>query len=260
MSALTGNNLFKPGTTCLHKLDPRIKVVFALITVMLVFASSYWTQLSAVAAVAVFAVWVMSYAASTIWRVCWLLRWLLLFTLLMHLLFSPGQTLMGLSWLSYDGLVSGAFVCVQLILSVVIASLMAMTTPLDDLVAVFGWLVTPLRKLGCQTENWQKIFFLTLTLIPVVQDEILLAANGHENGSADHNTNLKARMSRWIKRLKTVLLQLVNRGDAMAHDLVETNKALPSPAGLTALFPLSKLDLSFVCVLTLIVFSHWLLD
>ncbi len=95
----------------LHRLDPRIKLLSVLVLVMLVFAAKTWAQLLVFAVVSIIAIRVISPFFKTIWSMCRLMRWLLLFTLLVHLFFSSGRTLWGLSWLSYDGLLTGSFVC-----------------------------------------------------------------------------------------------------------------------------------------------------
>ena len=45
----------------------------------------------------------------------------LLFTLMLHLLFSPGRTLFGTCWLSYDGLLTGLRVAMELLLALFFA-------------------------------------------------------------------------------------------------------------------------------------------
>ena len=188
----TEQGLYKAGDSLLHRLDPRVKVVSCLLLVVLAFAASEWAELFLLLAFVVMAFWLFPPLQSSILQLSWMLRWLLLFTLLTHLLFSPGRTLWGISWLSLDGLLRGSFVCVQMLMAVAMSALMAVTTTTRNLSRAFGWFVQPLQWLGCRTDEWQKMLLLTLDFIPVVQSEIRVSAESDAAANAE-----SARTTAW---------------------------------------------------------------
>jgi len=141
-SAETG--LYQQAETILHRLDPRVKVLSCLVLVVLSFGAAGWMQLLSIITIVALAVWSIKPVSQQVLRLFWLLRWFLLFTFLLHLLLSPGRTLWGLSWLSFDGLLSGAFVCLQMLLAVAASALLGITTTTASLSQAFGWFVRPL--------------------------------------------------------------------------------------------------------------------
>jgi energy-coupling factor transport system permease protein len=226
---------------------------------MLAFASSDWAQLFALSVFVSVAFWLIPALTSSIWRLCWLLRWFLLFTLLMHLFFSPGRTLWGLSWLSYDGLLMGLFVCVQMLMAIIVSALLAITTSSKSLAITFGWFVQPLQWLGCRTEEWQKMLLLSMDFIPVVQTEIRRTSDPDSACSANptHTTEV-SRWSLWVQKLQDLLARLVERGDTVAYRIAANKDTFHPPAALSPLLPLALLDRIFSVVISLVVISYWL--
>ena len=259
MIAATENGLYLPGQTFLHRLDPRVKVLSCLLLVVLAFAATDWAQSFTLLVFVSVAFWLVPSLTSSVWRLCWLLRWLLLFTLLMHLLFSPGRTLWGLSWLSLDGLLIGSFVCAQILLAVVLSALLAMTTSTKSLASTFGWFVQPLQWLGCRTEEWQKLLLLTMDFIPVVQAEIRVATASDDKAPAEDSQ--LARKGRWVvwgEKLQGLLTRLVDQGDAVAHRLAANGDSSLLPTGLTPLLPMALLDQLFLLAGILVVVCYGL--
>ena len=256
-SAETG--LYQQAETLLHRLDPRVKVLSCLILVVLSFGAAGWMQLLSVLTIVALAAWSINPHSQQIFRLFWLLRWFLLFTFLLHLFLSPGRTLWGLSWLSFDGLLSGAFVCLQMLLAVAVSALLGITTTTESLSQAFGWFVRPLRWLGCRTGEWQKILSLSLDFIPVVHAEIL-ASGQAESRSSDRlaPATSQGRFAAWGKRLHDLIFRLVDRGDEIAHRLTLDDTAALRPSVLPAFLPMALLDQLFSMAVCLVILSYWL--
>lgn len=254
MNTASGNGLYWPGQTLLHRLDPRLKVLSSLLLVVLVFAAADGAQLLALALIVMIALWMISPVASKVWRVCWMLRWLFLFTLLMHLLLSPGRTLWGISWLSLDGLLLGFFVTAQMLLAVVISALLAITTSTKSLAISFGWFVKPLQWLGCRTDEWQKIVLLAMDFIPVIHEEI---RGSSPTDVASPPRTWGDRWSLWMKSLHDFLMRLVSRGDTIAHRIAEDEISSRLPVELSPLLPMAFLDQLFSLTITLVILCYW---
>lgn len=255
----TQQGLYQPGETLLHRLDPRVKVLSCLLLVILAFAATAWVQILTLVVSASVAFWLIPSLARSFWRIGWTLRWILLFTLLTHLFFTPGRTLWGLGWLSFDGLLIGSFVCVQMLLAVLLSALLAITTSTTTLASAFGWFVQPLQWLGCKTGEWQQILLLTMDFMPIVQKEIRVATSPGED-TADEATlpDRKSRWSIWSDEVQNLLLRLVGRGDAIAQNIAGSDDALRGPVALSPLLPMTLLDQLFALLITLLIVSYWL--
>lgn len=259
MIASVEKGLYRQTETILHRLDPRVKVISCLALVVLSFAAVGWLQLLFILATVSAAVWAASPLSQALLRLFWLLRWLLLFTLLMHLFFSPGRTLWGVSWLSLDGLLSGTFVCIQILLAVSISVLLGITTSSESLSLTFGWFVQPLRWLGCRTGDWQKVVLLAMDFVPVVHEEIRLS-NEAVNMPADNNPDRanRGRMAVWGEKLHGLIFRLVNRGEEIAKRLAANENAALEKNILPALLPMALLDKLFSMIVCLAILSYYL--
>ncbi len=252
MTSDATDGLYQPGQSVLHHLDPRVKMIAALVVVMLGFAASSWWQLAVLLVLGGCASVLLSPAGPSVLRLLGRLRWLLLFTLLIYLFFSPGRTLWGVAWLSFDGLLAGIFVCLQMILAVQAAVMVAVTTPLEGLAGAFGWFVSPLARLGCRTDEWQQILLMALGFLPLVQAETR-AARGAKSSAVEKSRSLQAVGSSWLETLRTVLQRLLDQADRTAHQLAAGQEPLVSPTPLPPIWPLPPADRRAVASLVVIV-------
>lgn len=259
MIASAESGLYQQAETVLHRLDPRVKVLSCLILVVLSFGAAGWMQLLSMITIVALAAWSINPGSQRILRLFWLLRWFLIFTFLLHLFLSPGRTLWGLSWVSFDGLLSGAFVCLQMLLAVAASALLGITTTTQSLSLAFAWFVKPLSWLGCRTGEWQKILLLSLDFIPVVHAEIR-ASGQAERGPSDRLTPAasQGRFAAWGKRLNDLIFRLVARGDEIAQHLALDDAAALRPMVLPAFLPMALLDQLFSLAVCLMILSYWL--
>lgn len=211
---------FHAEDSFLHRLDPRVKLaVFPLFVIASFVDGSYSRQLLLVLAAALmlrlgnipWRIW---------WRGIWVFRWLCLFTLLLHILLSPGRTLMGVAWLSRDGLLQGWLVCLQLCLAVTFSSLITMTTSSSHIAAALMSLLSPFQRIGVPARKISFLFRLVLDFIPVLRQEAKdLILECHYIKSRDDGpltaVQKKIRILRMIAPL--LLHRLVERADDMAR-------------------------------------------
>jgi energy-coupling factor transport system permease protein len=252
-------SLYQPGQTLLHRFDPRLKVVFCLLLVVLAFSATGFRSFLVVFVPLAIAVRVVPALFASVWRIFWMLRWLLLFTLLLHLFLSPGRTLWGLGWLSFDGLIRGALVCSQILLAVASAVLLSVTTSTEDLALTFGWFVRPLSWLGCRTREWQRTLLLAMDFLPVVHEELQASTSSgtdqHQATTSEDSTGL---WSRTMRRLHGLVLRLLDRGDMVAHRMAEEGVVTGLATELPPLFPMALHDQLFTLGATFIVICYWL--
>jgi energy-coupling factor transport system permease protein len=251
--------LYRQAGTILHRVDPRLKIFACLLLVAFSFSSSGWIQLAPVFATVVVAVWAVRPFSLQILRLLWMLRWLLLFTFLMHLFFSSGRTLWGLSWLSFDGLLQGTFVCLQASLAVAASALLGLTTSTLDLSLAFGWFVKHFGLLGLRTTEWPKIMLQALDFIPLVHAEI--NASAQSTVTPPDNYSVKSKHTRfhdWGNELHRLVFRLVDRGDEIAYRLTFDGDGPSGQQRLPVFLPMTLLDQLFVFTVCLLILAYWL--
>lgn len=229
---------FQEGSSPLHQLDPRLKLVVCLLLVMAVFAATSWGRFGITVLAAAALAWSGQGFNARLCRAIARFRWFFLVSLLLHLLLSPGHTLFGLAWLSRDGLLTGLLVCGQMMVAIGSATLLAQTTSPEQLARACGWFMTPFGWLGCRVDEWEEILLLALNFLPVLHEEVVATASvadatpPHESATR----GIRQRLSHWSKHLTDALERLVLRADGMAREIVEGDVALAAPASLGPLF------------------------
>jgi energy-coupling factor transport system permease protein len=204
---------FRAGNSYLHQLDPRLKILLLCALMACLFSATAVWRLALL-----LGVWLIAaqYCDSG-WReglkVFRLLRWLLMGTLLLHLLLTPGRTLFGTSWLSYDGLLRGLLIDCQLLLAVLFSMLLAWTTSaerlawgLTSLLAPLQWFKVPVREAG-------GLLILVLQFFPVIRQEVSAVREAADIPRGLSGIKAKAAL------VEPLLLRLVERADRFAVEM-----------------------------------------
>lgn len=137
---------FVEGRSTLHRLDPRSKLLALPALILACFWLEGLVPLCVLGGVQLGLLRLAGIPWRQMLRLVRSLRYLLLFTLLVYVLFTPGYTLLGLSWLSRDGLVTGLTVCLQLVLALGFSLLLSVTTSPAALATGFEALLSPLKR------------------------------------------------------------------------------------------------------------------
>lgn len=212
-----------PGTESTHfkdrllsRLDPRLKLVLLLGLVVSIFSAPDFGVLLGVGLLAAgLLAWQPAIIRQFLQRLVYL-RWLLLFTLLLHLFLTPGRTLFGLRMLSYDGLVRGAMVDLQLLLALFFTLCFALFTDSEAVAWAAAKLFRPLRHLGLPVPETGGLLVLVLHFLPqVFQQGIPLGQKATEPG----REGITERLQRLVRLVGDAVLILVEQADALAHAL-----------------------------------------
>ena len=198
-------------------MDPRIKLVLGGALVVCLFSSVSTLRLGVIAGVWCLCALLARQSPIHLWRVLRLLKWLLLFSLLLHLFFTPGKTLFGVSWLSRDGLINGLCIDAQIILAVMFSLLISSTTTSEGLSSALVSVLTPLRLVKVPVPEIGAMFSMVLHFFPLLKAELLTLAP-HKTHSGQP---LLVRLKRWSEQLELVLLNLLDHGDDLARDIVD---------------------------------------
>ena len=207
--------LYRPGSSILHLLDPRVKLLLLVLLIVSLFAAPGSVRLSVLAVVALSGVWTCRIPLQQVAGKLWSLRWLLLFGLLIHLFFTPGRTLFGTSWLSYDGLLRGLTLDLQLILALIFSYLLAVSTSPTALSVGLSRLLAPLEPVGVPVRESGGLLLLVMHFLPLVRSE---AAQIQQHQPC---SGLFDRVRTLVAMVGPLLVRLVDRADALAHEIVE---------------------------------------
>lgn len=204
------------GNRLLHRLDPRLKLLLLLLLVITIFSARSFVVLGIVAGLALLLLLTHPGLLRGFARRLYYLRWLLLFSLLLHLCLTPGWTLFGLRLLSYDGLLRGLQVDVQLVLAFFFASCLALFTSPQAVAWGGVRLLAPLRYLGVPVDEPGGLFPLVLHFLPqVFRQGVPLASQARRQKRLAPSE----RLQQLACTVGDLVLELVEQADRLAHDL-----------------------------------------
>lgn len=170
-----------------HRLDPRTKIVSIMI-LMLSFLMLETGTSYVVGTIFVFGILLMSRIPFRFfWQGLRPILFILLFTFLYNLVFTQGTVLWSWSFIevTVEGLHDGIRFVWRIILLILLASMLTLTTKPLDIAYGLEKLLAPLSKLGMPVEQFSLMIVIAIRFIPTIKqelDRILLAqkARGYD--------------------------------------------------------------------------------
>lgn len=148
---------YLPGTSWLHRLGagPKLGALAVLMLPVMVFRTLPSLAVTALLTVALYRSAGLSW--TTMGAQARPLRWVVVILIAGHVLLSGGS-----AW------VPGVVVAGTIVVAVMLASLVTLTTPMSDMIdSIERWL-EPLRRFGARPERVAMVFALTVRSIPIV--------------------------------------------------------------------------------------------
>ncbi|WP_305043061.1 energy-coupling factor transporter transmembrane component T family protein [Geoalkalibacter sp.] len=211
---------FVPGQSLLHRFDARLKLILLLSLIVTALASSHFGTLVALSALTLLLASACGVPGRRWWRGLWMFRWLFLFTLLLHLLFSPGRTLLDMAFLSYDGLQHGLRVIWQLALAVLLSSVLTLTSSPAALARGLTALAAPLQRVRIPVARAGDFLLLILYFLPLLREEL---ARARPLGGP-HPQGLPARLRQLRDSLAPLLMRLADRAEDLAQAMARGDR------------------------------------
>lgn len=245
---------YRDGDSFLHRLDPRLKILLLLGLLACLFSASGFSRLLLCALLWLLLAGRISGAVASARRMLVLLRWLLLFTLLLHLLLTPGRTLFGTSWLSYDGLLRGLQVDGQLLLAVWFSLLLGWTTRPTALALGLTGLLAPLQRLRLPIREAGGLVVMVLHFVPLIQSEV----GALPSADSAPGVGWWQRLKRRVALIEPLLFRLVDRADLLAREMAAGGDPL-GRGNVAELGPLGYVDLLPALFASLVILLLWML-
>ncbi len=211
------------GSKLLHRLDPRLKLILLLLLIVTIFsAQSFAVLLCTTLLAAGLMLWQPLIVSQYLRRLPYL-RWLLLFSFLLHLCLTPGRTLFGLRFLTYDGLMRGLMVDLQLLLALFFTLLFALVTAPNAVAWSTTRLLAPLQRLGIPVAETGGMLSLVLFFLPQVfqQGEPMARQVRQHRGQ-----KLSERLQNMSRYVGDAILQLVDKAELLAREIASGEDSL----------------------------------
>ena len=209
-----------PGDTVIHRLDPRIKILVALLFLVAVFVvRTMWGFLALTVLFAVI-IALAKLGPVTILRSIRPLLFIIIFTFILNILFYSGQTVYwqwGFLTISKEGIEKAVFIAIRLVLLIVATSLLTLTTSPMQLTDGLESLLRPLKAIRFPVHEMAMMMSIALRFIPTLAEEADRIRKAQAARGADFDTGgLFKRAASLIPLLVPLFVGAFRRAEELA--------------------------------------------
>jgi len=210
---------YVPGDSIIHRLDPRTKILAAII---FIFALFIVTDLAGYIVMTLFSVVIILLSqipARFVLRGLKPLYYILAFTILLNFFLTPGRVIW--SWwflrLTQEGIRQGLFMGWRLLLLVLTTSLLTLTSSPIALTDGIERLLNPFRRIGVPAHELAMMMTIALRFIPTLLEETDKIMKAQMARGADFDTgNIIQRARGMVPLLVPLFISAFRRADELA--------------------------------------------
>ena len=211
-----------PGYSVIHKLDPRTKIILAVLFIVTVFLAKNPITLAFLAVITLCLVFMSRISAKVIFKSIKPLVFILAFTAILNLFLTKGD---GEPLVSFwvikiyeEGIVRAAFMFVRVIIFILSSTvLLTYTTSPISLTDGLESLLAPLKKIKVPVHAFAMMMSIALRFIPILVEETEKIMNAQKSRGADFSSGgLIKRAKALIPILIPLLASAFNRADELA--------------------------------------------
>ena len=212
---------FFPGNSVLHRLDPRMKLVLAVLYIVIIFLAENVYCYAALLASAVLLVLLSRLSLKVVLRGIRPILFILLFTMVINIFFTGGERLL-FSFLGIEVYLEGVLRAVFMALRVVVLVLgtsvfLTYTTSPIVLTDAIESLLSPLKKIKIPVHDFSMMLTIALRFIPTLVEETDKIMNAQKaRGAAFDTGNLFRRARALGPVIIPLLVSSFNRADELA--------------------------------------------
>ena len=211
---------FIPGTSFIHKLDPRSKLAFVFLFIIAVFiANNVWTY-GLLLGFTFFVIFVSKIRFYFLFNGLKPILFLIIFTLLMHMFFTREGALL-VDWkvvkIYEEGLRQGIFISIRFLVMVLMTSILTLTTSPISITDGLEDLLNPLKRFKLPVHELALMMSISLRFIPTLMDETDKILKAQLARGSDISTgSIKQRIRAVIPLLVPLFVSAFKRAEDLA--------------------------------------------
>lgn len=209
------------GNSIIHKLDPRVKILLAILYIVVIFLAKSATAFIILSVVSFALVLLTGISPKIILRSMKPLLFIILFTAVINIFWMTGDTLIfsfGIIKIYLEGIINAVLIVLRIILLITITSvfLTYTTTPIA-LTDALEQLLAPLKKLKVPVHEFSMMMTIALRFIPTLIEETQKIIAAQTARGADFSSgNLINRAKALIPILIPLFISAFRRADELA--------------------------------------------
>ncbi|NLL47038.1 MAG: energy-coupling factor transporter transmembrane protein EcfT [Firmicutes bacterium] len=208
-----------PGDSLIHRLDPRTKIVSAIVLIVLLFVVRGFVGYGLVALGIALVVRTSKIPVRFVLRGVRPLLVILAFTLTLHLFMTEGRVIFQLWFLkvTWEGLIRGLMMGTRLLLLIIGTSMLTLTTSPMQLTDGIETLLRPGKKIGIPAHELAMMMTIALRFIPTLLEETEKIMKAQMARGADFQSGgLTQRAKSLLPLLVPLFVNAFRRADDLA--------------------------------------------
>lgn len=211
---------YVPGTSPLHRLDPRVKLLICITYVILVFFANSWLTCLWSVLVLLAVIFASQVSIKMYWRGIRPLAWIILLTVAFQVLFSTGGPVYwhwGFMSVTQDGLVNSFIIFFRFMVIITASTVLTATTPTLRIADALSWYMQPLKLIRVPVNQIILMISIALRFIPTIMDEAVKIANAQRSrGMNLDEGNIFKRLMRMVPILIPLFVDSFKRAEELA--------------------------------------------
>lgn len=218
------NNLiigrYVPGTSIVHRMDPRAKLLLVFIFVIIVFlANNVWGY-------ALLGAFALTVVLSTRIPIPFILKglkpilWIIIFTMIFHVFLTKEGTLLyriGFIEIYQEGIRQAIFISLRFLFLITITTILTLTTTPIEVTDGMETLFGPFKKLGVPVHELALMMSISLRFIPTLMQETDKIMKAQSARGVDFTTGpLKERVKALVPLLVPLFISAFKRAEELA--------------------------------------------
>lgn len=209
---------FFPGTSIVHRLDPRAKIIILIAFLVIIFCTFNYLSLLLVTMFTVFFVLLSKVPVKFYFKSLKVIIFIVIITSVLNMFYGTGTPLFewGIIKITLNGINRAIFVSVRIVCLILASSCLTFTTSPTDLTDAIERLMKPLNKIHFPVHEIAMMMSLALRFVPTLLEETDKITQAQKARGADMDTgNIIMRVKAFIPILVPLFVSAFRR----AYDL-----------------------------------------
>ncbi len=209
-----------PGTSVVHRLDPRTKLIVLIVYIVALFSAKNWLSYGIVFGFLAVSIAISKIPVKAIVRGLKPLVLILAFTGLLNLFFTAGETVLVSFWkitITLEGVTRAIFMVIRILMLISGTFLLTYTTSPISLTDGLESLLNPLKKIRVPVHELSMMMCIALRFIPTLIEETDKIMSAQKARGADfENGKLMERVKALVPILVPLFISAFRRADELA--------------------------------------------
>ncbi len=208
-----------PGSSFVHRMDPRVKIVLLFFYLVGLFAVNNPISYGIFTAFTLILMKSTKIPMLTMLKSVKPLMWIIIFTFIIHLFTVPGQELMKLGpfTMTVEGVTRGFFISLRLVLLLLFSSLLTFTTSPLKLTDAMETLMNPLKRVGIPAHELAMMMTIALRFVPTLIEETDKIMKAQQSRGANFSSGpLMERIRNVVPIIVPLFISAFRRADELA--------------------------------------------